>query len=554
MKLSTFFIIAIIFLALFLRFYQIEKIPHGLYIDEISSGYNGYRILTTGKDEYGIPFPLFFKAFGEYKMPVLIYSIALSMAMWGKTELAVRIPSVVSGTLTVVLFYFLIKDLIFISIKLSKPSENKNNLINLQTTGLPLIATMLLAISPWHIQFSRGGFDATIALFLYILGIFLFIRYLKDRNFFILFGSFLVFVLTLYAYNTFRLIVPLTLLVVVIYLFRDFSRHSSLSNNTFFSNRHIRFLIIISFFSIVLMLPMFLFSQTSEGLARFQQTSAFSNYGNSLPLLKKLVIYPLVYFKNYLSYFSFPFLFFEGDGIGRHTVRDVGPLFRCEIIFLLIGVFRLVRERRFFISKVTFFLFIVAPVSAALSAPSPHLLRSLTLVIPLTLTMAVGISSVLVKKQKIIKVIILPFLILAVFEFFNYLHLYYQHYPQLTSPDWGAENKQIVLDIAKIQQNYSRLIINSNLGMIDSYLKFYDDSLKYLEVDDSWKKPQDWKSVLYVRAYDGKKPFPLKLLSPDCIKPIQKDISMQNKLSCPKLIHKVFLMNNRDIAAEFYEL
>jgi len=107
MKKSNLILLAVIILiGAFLRFYHIDKSPPGLYIDEASIGYNAYTILTSGKDEYGETFPLFFRSFGDYKPPVYIYMTAGSMALFGKNEFAVRFPSALLGSATIVVFYF----------------------------------------------------------------------------------------------------------------------------------------------------------------------------------------------------------------------------------------------------------------------------------------------------------------------------------------------------------------------------------------------------------------------------------------------------------------
>src|SRR5258708_39966526 len=73
-----------------LRFYNLASNPPGLYIDEVAIGLNSYDILTTGRDEYGTPWPLAFKSYGDYKMPGYIYMTAVSIVLFGKNEFAVR--------------------------------------------------------------------------------------------------------------------------------------------------------------------------------------------------------------------------------------------------------------------------------------------------------------------------------------------------------------------------------------------------------------------------------------------------------------------------------
>lgn len=50
--------------------------PPGFYIDESSIAYNAQLIARTGSDEHGEHWPLYFRAFGDYKNPTYIYLLA----------------------------------------------------------------------------------------------------------------------------------------------------------------------------------------------------------------------------------------------------------------------------------------------------------------------------------------------------------------------------------------------------------------------------------------------------------------------------------------------
>src|SRR5258708_7732467 len=149
MKLFNPLLLLIFLLAFAIRFIDLTNVPPGLYIDEVSIGYNAYEILTTGKDEHGEKFPMAFRAFGEYKMPVYVYMTVASIALFGKNTFAVRLPAFLTGFLTVVFFYYLLKELIALDKKFMPYHLTKAFL---------LLSTLLLALSPWHITFSRTGF------------------------------------------------------------------------------------------------------------------------------------------------------------------------------------------------------------------------------------------------------------------------------------------------------------------------------------------------------------------------------------------------------------
>lgn len=108
---QKFLFLTILFLAAFLRLYKISEVPPGVNRDEASIGYTAYSLMQTGKDEYGKPFPLSFQSFGDWKLPLYIYATIPFIKLFGLNELAVRLPSALAGTLTVLLTFFLVQEL-----------------------------------------------------------------------------------------------------------------------------------------------------------------------------------------------------------------------------------------------------------------------------------------------------------------------------------------------------------------------------------------------------------------------------------------------------------
>src|SRR4030043_2257286 len=99
-------VLAVILLFFILsRLFRITDIPPSVYWDEASIGYNAYSVLTTAKDEWGEFLPLHFRAFGEFKLPVYIYSTIPFIKLLGLNALSVRIPSVIYFLLSILLTY-----------------------------------------------------------------------------------------------------------------------------------------------------------------------------------------------------------------------------------------------------------------------------------------------------------------------------------------------------------------------------------------------------------------------------------------------------------------
>lgn len=462
-----------------LRFISVTSVPPGLYIDEASIGYNAYQILTTGKDEYRVPHPLFFESFGDYKVPVYIYAVAGAMAFLGKSELAIRIPSIFAGTLTILVLYLFLQKLL--TLETNKELQKK-------LKYLPLLASLLLAISSWHIHFSRGGFEVTLGTFLYMLGWYLFLLLREKKTITLTILCILTFIVAIYTYDAFRILSPLALLFIAF-------------DQKIYKHPKSILYIVLAF---LLVLPIFLFSFTPEGNERFRDTSSFAQMKN-LNFQQKVILFPLNYINNYLSFFSLDFLFNFGDGNGRHQIPNFGELFRWQIPFFLGGIFVLFRQKKSLIKNATFLLLFSAPFAASISIPSPQTLRSLPLVIPCMIVIATGILFFVqsIKRYKSLAIAII--IIVACYEFLLYLRFYYIHYPNVNQLDWGAGYKQLVLTTAQEQSHYKHIVIDKALTFAPVYFHYYDQNITFTVAQSTWRKPKSWgnDTTLYIRPYYG---------------------------------------------------
>ena len=174
-------LILITVLAFAIRFIGIDKYPSGFNADEAAIGYNAYSIIQTGKDEYGQFLPLSFKSFGDYKPGLYFYFAIPFVAILGLNEMAVRLPSVLLGTALVFLVYFL-------SLQFFKDKK------------IALITSLFTAINPWAIHFSRGAWESNAATFFITLGVYLFIKGLKNNL--LMFASLISFLTSIYLYQS----------------------------------------------------------------------------------------------------------------------------------------------------------------------------------------------------------------------------------------------------------------------------------------------------------------------------------------------------------------
>src|SRR5579859_5428702 len=106
-------LLGIIIIALFLRFYHLGNAP-SLTWDEAAWGYNAYALGIDGRDEFGRFLPHdYLESFGDFKPPMYAYLDIIPVKILGVTPLATRFPSAFFGVLTVLMTYFLVKQIFF---------------------------------------------------------------------------------------------------------------------------------------------------------------------------------------------------------------------------------------------------------------------------------------------------------------------------------------------------------------------------------------------------------------------------------------------------------
>ena len=137
-------IIIVVFLLIgfFSRLTLIDVQPNALNVDEASSGYEAWSILNYGIDRNGIRLPVFLIAWGSGQNALYSYIMMPFVKMLGLNTFSVRIPMAVIGCISLIIFYFLLKE-----IKDEKTA---------------IIGVAFFVICPWHIMKSRWGLESNI--------------------------------------------------------------------------------------------------------------------------------------------------------------------------------------------------------------------------------------------------------------------------------------------------------------------------------------------------------------------------------------------------------
>ena len=478
------------------RFWGLSANPPSLYWDEVSQGYNSYSILKTGHDEHKEFLPIArFQAFGDYKAPVYIYLDVPFIAAFGETPLGVRFPSALLGTLTILAAYGLVFELF----KTHK-----------QRQGLALATAFLLSISPWHVQLSRAAYEGNIATFFTVLGIYLFLL-AKNRHFswFILSG--VSFVLGFYAFNAHRIFIPLIVITLGLFYFKDI-----------LVKKRLAILLGGCILALALLIPFLLYLRTPESRLRFNEVNIFSDSSivkqsnawrkeenNSLlsdVLHNRRVLFTFSYLKHYLDFFNPNYLFFTGDVNPRFSMQDVGELYLWELPLLIAGIYMLIKYRK----RETAFIFawfLLAPIAAATARETPHALRSETYIPTYEIIAAFGLYGIVVFFSKFKplyrKLCYVIFGIIVFATVFVAVHNYFAHFPIQYSGDWQYGYKQAVT-YAKSQENkYDIIAFTENYGRPYIYVLFYGNISPqvYWETKTETRDPFGFYNVLSIGKY-----------------------------------------------------
>lgn len=426
----------ILLIAIVVRFYKLGSIPNGLTWDEAAIGYNAYGLLTNHRDEWLHRTPLVFQSFGDYKSPLLVYITAGFVALFHLTPYAVRLPIALSGVGIVILSFFLAKEIT-------------------KSTKTSLLTMFLLAISPWAILYSRIGFEATLANFLICLGVYSILVWKRTAKFWHLAFGICSLALSLYAYHSPKVVVPLMVLIFLVYLRKEI-------------RTHFKSVIVGGVLGLVLLLPLAYASIYSKANSRALGTTIFAS-----PEVATTFI------RNFSAHLSPSFLLYGNDLNFRQSTRVMGVSTPVEVSLVLIAVICIfvrpsLRKYWWVVSCMA-----VGIVPAALGVDVPHSIRSLN-VLPWMQIMA-GIGAFGIwhwtkdKRNRTINLtIIVGFICITCYSFVSFIHTYLRVYNTSTAlSDFGYGYAEAIAYARSQESQVNKVYFTNHFGQAYIYLLFY---------------------------------------------------------------------------------
>lgn len=340
---SFFFLAAVILTAAFFRFFLLGSIPPSLFRDEAEKGYTAYSIMKTGgycSLTHDLDFhylPLFVETPGSMTSAIYQYASIPFILIFGLNEWGVRFPAAFFSLMTLpALFLFSRK--VF-------------------TEDIALVSIFFLALSPWHLAFSRWALQGIMIPFLFLIAVYFFEKGRNGKTRYWIISS-LFFALAFYGYVGFRIFILMFLIFMCIIFKGDIKRNIK------------GFIFAIIIFSAAA-IPILYIMTTQTGAERMNRVAIFSM--TDLSILEKAILF----FKNYIIYYLPQFYIFIGDENPRHSFPNFGVMNLFEYPFFIIGIYHSIKHRSRWDMMLLWWLFTFPLAAAMTNESSPHALRSL---------------------------------------------------------------------------------------------------------------------------------------------------------------------------------
>lgn len=493
---SLFLILAI---GIFLRFYHITTVPPSLSHDEVAIAYNSYSILKTGKDEYGKSYPLLFQSFDDYKLPGMVYINIPAVALFGRTAMGARFTSAFLGSLTILVLYLLVYELM------------KNHRTNPWLYALS--AAFFLAISPWHINFSRQLFESNGALFFLTLATYVLLK--SFTNIRLLFISSLLFGVSIYFYYSVRLVIPFIILAYCLINKKQLLTHA-------------RLVIVALFIFLLTIMPIGKLMFSPDGLERVSIVSIVNDpnyhtwkdafvqrYAKNQTRLNKIFFNQktaliMTAVDNYWKNIT-PLHIFES---GTNTYGLQHPF---EIPLIFIGILYMATYAH--PAKWIIIAWLISSfLPGALSTNQPNALRTLLAAPIFSLFSGIGAVELLgsIEKRKRLLFGVAPFSLLIIFFMYTFYQSYFIVNPTRNALAFADGYEQMITYVRTHESSYDRIVISGYYWRPYIFMLYWGnvDPIMYQQkgTKNGWGKyvftGAEWDKnevFLYNSSYDPKK-------------------------------------------------
>lgn len=324
------FLIIILAIAVFFRLWKLDSIPPGLYPDVAVNGNNALDSMANND------FKIFYTD-NNGREGLIIWLEALTFKIFGISIWSLKATAAIFGILAVLGLYLLVKELF------------KSEII-------ALLASFFMAISSWHVIFSRIGFRAIMIPFFLTFGFYFLFKGFRKHSVLSVIISGIFIGLGFYTYISYRFVVLMLLAVLIGFWYKDRKEFVKLTS-----------ILLITTFIVGLPIGIYFLQNPQDFFGRAAGVSVLTAKNPLVQLGESIVL-------------NFGMFNFYGDSNWRHNLSGspellwpVGILFIIGIIISLKGLIKR-KDMALHIFLVVWFLSMLLP--GILSAEGvPHALR-----------------------------------------------------------------------------------------------------------------------------------------------------------------------------------
>lgn len=390
--------ILLILIIIILRTIKFPNSIREMNCDEIMTVVNAVSISETHYDINGVKNPMYLLGWGGQSV-MLLYSMVLSMKIFGYSLFAVRFPILIVSLISVIVFYYFNKRI------------TKNETI-------AKISLFIALISPWHILQSLWALDCNMFPHFLLLAIYVFYTAVEENKNSLMYFSMILFAITLYCYGIAIYFVPLFLVIIMLYLLK-------------LKKINLKQLIICFFCFFIFALPIVI----TLTINAFQIKQSIQIGNITLPYYKYLTrTNDMLFFSNdvFLQLKTninsvLKIVFYQIDGCKWNASKDYGTIYHISIIFIFISVIDIIKKIKHKNMNLGLYIIILWCLISLLTGiliNNTNINRLNSIWYPLIFLTAYGIyilfTKIKIKKLYIITIIVIYFtLFISYIIFFN---------------------------------------------------------------------------------------------------------------------------------------
>lgn len=437
-------------------------------IDEAMTAINASSIANTGKDMYGVSFPVYLEAWGFAGQSVMLaYLTAFCIKLFGMSMFSIRLPMLLISLISIIFFYDFTK----------RVFKDKK---------IALLAMFLLSITPWHILQSKWAIDCNMFPHFALFAIYFLYRGVTERKLFI-YISMIFFGLSMYTYGVSIYFIPLFLLISAIYLLIN-------------KKINIKELIICILIYMLIFTPLFIMylinflkidKQINLGIftityfAESTRTSDMLLFSNNIlnQLLKNIISLLTVVFTQY-------------DKLPWNATSIFGTNYHISIIFIIIALINYFKKKEKNIGVKFFVLWFVFSLFVGIFINGTNINRLNIIWYPLIFLTLYGIL-ISFKNKKTLIIIVYTILFISYNIFF-----YSDYYKEINKSFCFGNGLKESYEFLSNYDNLKYYLNFDNTIQFRTYINFHNEIFNQNVLEQTSIETLDKESIYVIKSND----------------------------------------------------